>query len=43
MEGKTYIPGGWEEEECEEEDRAEPEEKYFKWIFDKMGNVILIE
>jgi hypothetical protein len=38
MEGKTYITGEWEEE-----DRAEPEEKCFKWIFDKRGNVILIE
>jgi len=38
MEGKTYITGEWEEE-----DQEAPEEKCFKWIFDKEGNVILIE
>ena len=40
MEGKTYIIGEWEEEEEEE---VEPEEKCFKWIFDKKGNIMLIE
>ena len=45
MEGKTYIRE-WEEEvedEVDVEDDEETEEKCFKWIFDKSGNVILIE
>ena len=38
MEGKTHTTREWEEE-----DQEETEEKCFKWIFDKKGNVLLIE
>ena len=33
-EGKTYITSEWEKVD-EDDFIEEPEEKYFKWIFDK--------